>query len=592
MARESFEDAETAELLNKYFISIKVDKEERPDIDSIYMAVCQTFTGSGGWPTSIFMTPEQRPFYAGTYFPRTARYGTIGFQELLLAIHEKWENDRVALLRSADEVMEVLGRRDTAHAETDIGLIESAVKSYKSSYDEKFGGFGQAPKFPAPHNLLFLLTYYEKSGDKDCLKMVERTLSQMYRGGLFDHIGYGFCRYSTDRYFLVPHFEKMLYDNALLILAYCKAYQITENSFYRDVAEKTASYILREMASPEGGFYSAQDADSDGEEGKYYVFEPSEITRILGEETGEAFNRYYGIIESGNFGEKSIPNLLQNDTLENAFDTCLPRVYNYRRERSELRLDDKILTAWNSLMIAAMCHLYRASRNAEYLDAAKKAQRFIEEKLCREDTLFVSFRAGKHGEEGFLDDYANDIFALMALYDATFDVTYLEKAQQFCRKAISDFYDAEQGGFYLYGKDNESLILRPKETYDGAMPSGNSVMAYNLVRLFYLTSDEDIEKIMNRQLRFLSAEATRYPAGYAMFLTALSDYFEPPQKITAVLKNQTDLSELPFTISPESIVSILSKSTEEFPLKDGETTFYVCQNHSCMPPVNDLSRME
>ncbi len=592
MAHESFEDQETAALLNKYFISIKVDKEERPDIDSIYMAVCQAFTGSGGWPTSIFMTPEQKPFYAGTYFPKNARYGAIGFQELLLAIQEKWEHDRAALFRSADEIMTVLNLKSSSQAETDIKLLESAVSAYKSSYDEKFGGFGQAPKFPAPHNLLFLLTYYEKSDDLDCLKMVEGTLSQMYRGGLFDHIGYGFCRYSTDRYFLVPHFEKMLYDNALLILAYCKAYWISKNQFYRDVAEKTASYILREMTSPEGGFYSAQDADSEGEEGKYYVFEPSEIIRILGKETGEAFNRYYGITESGNFGEKSIPNLLQNDTFETAFDARLPSVYDYRRERSVLRLDDKILTAWNALMIAAMCNLYRISRNTEYLDAAKKAQRFIEEKLSQKDTLFVSYRTGKRGEKGFLDDYADYIFALMALYDATLDAAYLEKAQRLCRKAISDFYDAEQGGFYLCGKDNESLIMRPKETYDGAIPSGNSVMAYNLVRLFYLTSDEDIEKIMNRQLRFLSAEAARYPAGYAMFLIALSDYFEPPQKITAVLKNQSDLKELPFTISPESIVSIVSEPTEEFPLKDNKTTFYVCQNHSCLPPVNDLSRMK
>ena len=589
MAHESFEDAKTAELLNKYFVSIKVDKEERPDIDSIYMAVCQAFTDSGGWPTSIFMTPEQRPFYAGTYFPKTARYGSVGFQDLLAAVHERWRDDRAALLRSADEVMEVLSRRDTAHAETDIGLIESAVKSYKSSYDEKFGGFGQAPKFPAPHNLLFLLTYYEKSGDKDCLKMAERTLSQMYRGGLFDHIGYGFCRYSTDRYFLVPHFEKMLYDNALLILAYCKAYQITENPLYRDVAEKTASYILREMTSPEGGFYSAQDADSEGEEGKYYVFEPSEIIRVLGKEAGEAFNRYYGITEAGNFGGKSIPNFMQNDTFESAFDTCLPSVYDYRRQRSRLNLDDKILTAWNSLMIAAMCQLYRAGRNTEYLNAAKKAQRFIEEKLCQEDTLFVSYRAGKHSEKGFLDDYADYIFALMALYDATFDVAYLEKAQRFCRKAVADFYDREQGGFYLCGRDNESLILQPKETYDGAMPSGNSVMAYNLVRLFYLTSDEDTEKMMEQQLRFLSAAAARYPAGYAMFLIALSDFFKPPQKITAVVKNKAELEELPFTISPESIVSILSEPTEEYPLKDEKTTFYVCKNNSCMPPVNDLN---
>lgn len=608
MAHESFEDAEIAKLLNRDFVPIKVDKEERPDIDSIYMAVCQGFTGSGGWPTTIFMTAEQKPFFAGTYFPKTAYGGAVGLKELLTIVHEEWENDRAALLESADKVTDLLNRAKPVRAEANGGLIEQAVRFYKSAYDQEFGGFGEAPKFPAPHILLFLLAHYEKTGDRDALEMAETTLSQMYRGGLFDHIGYGFCRYSTDRYFLVPHFEKMLYDNALLILAYCGAYRITKKTFYRDVAEKTASYILREMTSPEGGFYSAEDADSEGEEGKYYVFKPSEIANLLGGKTGEAFSRYYGITEEGNFEGKSIPNLLQSGAFREEFDPYLPTVYEYRRRRCKLYLDDKILTSWNSLMIAAMCHLYRACRNAEYLGAAKKAQRFIEEKLCQKDTLFVAFRAGKLGKKGFLEDYADYIFALLALYDATLDPAFLEKARRFCGKTVSDFYDGEQGGFYLYGRDGEPLIARPKETSDGAVPSGNSVMAYNLVRLFYLAPDEELtpggelipgkkseedeEKILKRQLDFLSSEAQRYPAGHAMFLIALSDYFEPPQKVIAVPKNPADLKELPFTVSPESIVRVLSKPAEEYPLKDGKTTFYVCRDHSCMPPTHDLSPME
>ena len=282
LAHESFEDEEIAALLNKYFISIKVDKEERPDIDSVYMAVCQAFTGSGGWPTSIFMTSDQKPFFAGTYFPKNSRGGMVGFRELLLAIHEKWLSDRDMLLRDSEKIIRHLNSSETVSNISDIDITHLAVSQYERIYDEKFGGFGRAPKFPTPHNLLFLLEYYERYKTASCLNMAEHTLIQMYRGGMFDHIGFGFCRYSTDKKFLVPHFEKMLYDNALLILAYCKAYTVTKKEIYLEIAEKTASYILREMTSDEGGFYSSQDADSEGEEGKYYLFTPDEITKILG----------------------------------------------------------------------------------------------------------------------------------------------------------------------------------------------------------------------------------------------------------------------------------------------------------------------
>ncbi|HNW04504.1 MAG TPA: DUF255 domain-containing protein [Oscillospiraceae bacterium] len=685
MARESFEDEEIARLLNRDFVSVKVDKEERPDIDSVYQAACQEFTGGSGWPATIFMTPEQKPFFAGTYFPKTAWGGMIGLKELLTAVHEEWESDRAALSASADRITALLRRAEAARtnplqAGADRELIESAVAFYKGRYDERFGGFGEAPKFPAPHIPLFLLTYYEKSGDRETLAMAETTLLQMYRGGLFDHIGGGFCRYSTDRYFLVPHFEKMLYDNALLILAYCKAYRVTKKTFYRDVAEKTARYVLREMTSPDGGFYSAEDADSEGKEGKYYVLTPREILGVLGPETGEAFCRHYNITEKGNFDGKSIPNLLQSDPFCAEFDSCLPMVYDYRRGRHALRLDDKILASWNSLMIAALCHLYRAAGDESYLAAAKEAQRFLEKNLCQGDALFVSFRAGGRGEPGFLDDYADYVFALLALHGATLEPSFLEKARHFCKRAVAGFYDAERGGFYLYARGGEPLIARPKETYDGAAPSGNSMMAYDLARLSLLDEggesdmggdpapegksspvgktagesasagkrpggpvpggdfapdggpagkaapaekrfegpapggdfapgreitpdggpagksapgEELTEKtVLKRQMAFLSAQAGGYPAGYAMFLTALSEYLEPPQTIVAVPKDPADLKELPFIVPPESAVRVFCAPTKEYPLKDGRTTFYVCQNRRCLPPVHDLRRME
>lgn len=592
MAHESFEDNEIADILNEHFISIKVDKEERADIDSIYMAVCQALTGSGGWPTSIFMTPDQKPFYAGTYFPKEARYGTVGLKELLLIIHTKWNTSRGELLQSADSIVAAIKKENRSQGETDSMLIELAVKSFKSSYDSKWGGFGNAPKFPSPHNLLFLLTHYEKSENENSLEMAQHTLVQMYKGGIFDHIGYGFSRYSTDRFFLVPHFEKMLYDNALLMLAYCKAYWITKNPLYCEIAEKTARYILREMTSTQGAFYSAQDADSDGEEGKYYVLEPSELIALLGEKAGEAFNNYYSITERGNFEGKSIPNLLKDHALSNEFDAHRQAIYEYRKQRNTLHLDDKILTSWNSLMIAAMCWLYRISRKGEYLQAAQKSQQFLEEHLCQDGVLFVSYRNGTHTQNGFLDDYANYIFALLALYDATLETSYLDKATQFAKKVICDFFDAEDGGFYLSGEQNETLIIRPKECYDGAIPSGNSVMAYNLVRLFHLTSDDAFDTIRKQQLDFLYREARHYPAGYAMYLMALSDYFEAPPMITVVPKNKDDRRDIPFLVSLNSIVKVLDKPTEEYRITNDKTTYYVCHNHSCYPPVNDLTQRE
>lgn len=606
MAHESFEDSEIAEIMNRYFIAVKVDREERPDIDSIYMTVCQAFTGSGGWPMTIFLTPEQKPFFAGTYFPKTSAYGRIGLEELLQQVHGRWQSNRARMLESADEITSILQKQALQRNHSFIEesgdgeaarLIDRAVTFFRESYDKKYGGFGEAPKFPTPHQLLFLMRCHEKRGDQDTLEMVEKTLLQMYRGGIFDHIGGGFCRYSTDAYFLVPHFEKMLYDNALLLSAYCKAYQITKKQIYLDVAKKTARYVLREMTSSEGAFYSAMDADSEGEEGKYYLFTPDEVIQVLGETAGQAFNRYYDITEKGNFEGKSIPNLLHHIQSADGQNVCFGdgnmeqycvAVSEYRSHRYRMHLDDKVLTSWNSLMIAALCSLYRVSGENEYIRAAQRAWEFICSHLCENDTLYVSWRDGQRGEKGFLDDYAFSIYALLALYHATLDTSYLERAELFCKQAVSGFYDEAHGGFFMYGKEHEALLLRPKETYDGAVFCGNSAMAYDLVQLSFLTGDEKLRQLSERQIEFLSEEARGYPARHTMFLLALLDARDKPDQITIVRKDERDPAGLVCRIPLDTIVVIREQGDEEYPLKNERTTYYICRNHSCLPPTNEL----
>ena len=586
MAHESFEDEAIAELLNRDFISIKVDREERPDIDSIYMAACQAFTGGGGWPTSIFMTADQKPFFAGTYFPPTSQYGRPGLKELLMLIREKWDNDRKSLLLQADQLVGQLNRRTGGRA-VRADLPKLAVSAFRRSYDRQYGGFGNAPKFPSPHIFLFLLEYHAQNDAPDCLEMVRHTLLQMYRGGLFDHIGGGFCRYSTDKEFLVPHFEKMLYDNALLIEAYCRTYAATGDVLFLRIAEKTAAYVLRELSSPEGGFYSAQDADSDGEEGKYYLFTPEETVEALGREAGEAFNLHFGIDEMGDLDGKSIPNLLQSNITSREFDGYFEKLQQYRLQRCRLHLDDKILTSWNGLMITAMCTLYRVSGNHVYLNAAKNAETFIREHLCDGERLFVSFRDGKRGVEGFLDDYAGYILALLSLYDAVLDEKYLARAKALCTRVFDAFKDDKDGGYYMNSREGEALIRRPKESYDGAIPSGNSLMAWNLVRLALLTGDEQYEQEAQRQLDYLGSEAAAYPAGYTMFLLAYLLHDSPPPKLTVVSKEHEDVCDLSARVPVDTVLS-RQEPSDHSPLRNDKTTFYMCRNRSCLPPVNDL----
>lgn len=580
MAHESFENNEVADILNKNFVSIKVDKEERPDIDSIYMQVCQAFTGSGGWPTSVFLTPDQTPIFAGTY------YSKADFCRLANRIAQLWETQREELLTAGREIVSALSSPAAGNESVSNHLLDMAAHQFAQAFDEKNGGFGNSPKFPSPHNLLFLLSRWQTANDKQALKMAEKTLTQMYKGGLFDHIGFGFSRYSTDDFFLVPHFEKMLYDNALLMMAYITAFHITKNELFKDVAVKTATYVLREMTDPAGGFYSAQDADSDGEEGKFYTFTYEELTALLGEKNGSNFNEYFGITKEGNFEGKNIPNLLGQETLSRETSKFIPAVLDYRKKRTQLHLDDKILTAWNGLMICAFTRMYRAVGDMVYLETAKDAYSFIEQNLMENGTLFVSFRHTRSKTPGFLDDYANTILALISLYEATLEKDYLNKALRLTEKTADHFYDGENGGFFLYGADAEQLILRPKETYDGAMPSGNSVMAYNLVKLSQITQDPKLEQQAKRQLAFMSAAAEDYPMGYSFFLLALLEYLNPPVRIVCVRKDE-DAYLAKF---PQNAAVRLVDSGEEpqYPIINGRTTYYVCNAKSCLPPTNNL----
>lgn len=588
MAHESFEDKKTAEILNQYFVSIKIDREERPDIDSVYMSVCQAFTGSGGWPMSIFMTWDKKPFFAGTYFPPKSHYGMPGFPDLLYVIVSQWNNNRRKLLQSAEQIITHLKSAESGDKNIDDEeLIKRAMQIFSESFDEINGGFSSAPKFPTPHNLLFLMLYAKHKQDSDALKMAEKTLLQMRKGGIFDHIGYGFSRYSTDKYFLAPHFEKMLYDNALLIIAYSAAYYLTNNEIYLDTAEKTTEYILREMTSADGGFYSAQDADSEGVEGKYYTFTLDEIINVLGEEKGKRFAESFDITSNGNFEGVNILNLLKSNDLESDFSEEIHNLYDYRKKRTNLHLDDKILLSWNSLMIAALSIFYRVSRNEKYLNAVVNAQKFIEENMCDGVQLFTSWRDGKHSEKSFLDDYAFYIASLIELYNSTLDKVYLEKAERFCDEAVRRFEDCQRDGFYLCEASYTEIFMNPKETYDGAIPSGNSVMAYNFVRMFQLTENEKYRKLTEKQFEFLSVQAQDYPAGHSVFLLAKLLHENPPEHIVIAVKHKSDFQEIQKELPFLANVSVVLDSVD-YPLKNDKMTYYVCKNHTCSPPTNIL----
>ena len=601
MERESFEDNEIAETLNDHFISIKVDREERPDIDHIYMNVCQALTGGGGWPLTILMTPDKKPFFAGTYFPKYA------LLSILKGAENAWINDREDILQSSSKVLNAVNESENISDEDfNPNLIEEAFSEFKSDFDSVYGGFGNAPKFPAPHNLFFLLRYWYKTKDKSALYMVQKTLDSMYKGGIFDHIGYGFSRYSTDRKWLVPHFEKMLYDNALLSLAYLETYEVTGNSKYKEAAEQIFTYVLRDMTSPEGGFFSAEDADSEGIEGKFYVWTQDEIENILGMEDGRKFCEYFNITSEGNFEHKNIPNLIKSASASmdmEFINRSRKKVFDVRNKRIHPFKDDKILTSWNGLMIAALAVGARVLDNNEYIDAAKGAVNFIFSKLIQKDgRMLARFRDGEAALPAYADDYAFLIWGLIELYESTFKVDYLEKAVKLNKDLIKYFWDDKNGGLFVYGSDSEQLITRPKEIYDGAAPSGNSVSALNFLRLARLTGNYELEEKANQILKAFRGTIQNYPRGYSFALTALLFTQSKGKEIVIAGDKKSDETQKmihiineefrPFTTvilysDENKYIEKLIPFITEYKTIDGKTAAYVCENFSCQAPVTD-----
>ena len=584
MHRESFRDGEIAALLNGSFVPVKVDREERPDLDSVYMEACRAFTGgAGGWPMTLFLTPEGRPFYGGSYFPPRTRSGGIGLLELLETVREKWKEERDSLTESAEKLTAAL-RRSAAEAapyDGDDALIQGALWQLLRSYDGEYGGFGEAPKFPMPHLLLFALQQYEKRGDERLLAMAEKTLGAMAAGGIFDQVGGGFCRYAVDRAWQIPHFEKMLCDNALLIRANVRAFRLTGREEWLDTAKMTADYVLRELTGPEGGFYCAQDADSEGEEGRFYLLKKAELETLLGEKT-EAFCAALNIGE-----EDRIP--YRTGPLPPEIRAILPKVRAWRKARHPLNTDDKILCSWNGLMIEALCELYRATEEEAWLTAAKRAQAFLDAHLREGAQLFHSFRAGKRGIRAQLADYAAEISALLALWGASLEPEWPELAEELADKAVEAFFDAEKGGFFLYDGYSEELILRPKESEDGALPGTNALMTRALLALQALRPSEAREEVLEKQLRWQSGLARLDPMGHAAFLAALSDRLLPPAQVTVSVVDAESKAELPFLIPPEAALRIVSPPTEEYPLLEGKTAYYICRGKTCLPPVTELS---
>ncbi|GAB6179663.1 thioredoxin domain-containing protein [Desulfotomaculum defluvii] len=624
MERESFESEDVADVLNQYFISIKVDREERPDIDQIYMNVCQALTGSGGWPLTIIMTPNQKPFFAGTYFPKTSNYGRPGLIEVLEQISGMWQGERSRLLEIGDKLTSHMqAEASTAPGQLPADILEQTYRLFEKNYDKSYGGFGNAPKFPTPHNLMFLLRYWYKTGEEKALDMVAETLDAMHRGGIYDHIGFGFARYSTDKKWLVPHFEKMLYDNALLAFAFMETYQITKNPRFGRIAKEIFTYILRDMTSPEGGFYSAEDADSEGVEGKFYVWQPEEVIKLLGPVDGELFCRYYDITTKGNFEGASIPNLINQNPLQFAeeldisledlvegLEKCRKTLFEEREKRIHPYKDDKILTSWNGLMIAALAKGAQVFQSNLYLEAAEKAMDFIFAKLQRPNgRLLARYREGEAAYQAYLDDYAFIIWALLELYQASFEPRYLQNAVNLTEAMLDLFYDNEHGGFYFYGKDSEELFSRPKDIYDGAIPSGNSVATVNLLKLARLTESSRYGEIAKQQLQVFAGDLERYPAGYSFFMMGAYLEQEPPMEIVVagpkedpVLKQMVGTLQQSFLPNASLMVrydnDFAAKWSDLLPLiKDknpvtGKTAAYVCKNFSCQAPVTELTALQ
>lgn len=627
MEKESFEDEEVAKLMNDTFVSIKVDREERPDIDGVYMAVCQMITGGGGWPLTIVMTPDKKPFFAGTYFPKYNRFGRIGMLELITKLNEIWKNRREEVLNSAEEITKSISNISykKSNEEIDEKIFDKAFDEYTRRFDKEYGGFGNAPKFPTPHNLLFLLKYYRRTKNIFALEMVEKTLTEMRKGGIYDHIGFGFARYSTDKYWLVPHFEKMLYDNALLLMAFSEAFQITGNDFYKTTAEEITEYILRDMTHPEGGFFSAEDADSEGEEGKFYLWTEVELKELLNKDEADFIIKVFNTEPNGNWydearGVRTGNNILhlKKSYKELADDFGLNQVdfiskinsirkkmFDWREKRIHPHKDDKILTDWNSLMISALVKSSVVLNKSQFLEAALKADKFVKKYLFNSEKILHRFREGESAIDGNIDDYAFFIQAQLDLFEATSEADFLLTAIRLNEILFQKFWDEKSGGYFFTSEDSEKLIVRQKEIYDGAIPSGNSVQLLNLVRLYELTGDTFYYEIAQKQVKAFSGEVNRMPSVFAQFLCGLEFLSGTSVQLVIAAKDKNVTDEIFKKLSreyfPSKVIIRLNHLNHQKlseiipPLKDYKVeenpTIYLCRNFVCEKPTNNIDEV-
>jgi len=628
MERESFENEKIAAIMNKYYINIKVDREERPDLDEIYMSAVQIMTGSGGWPMTVFLTPELKPFYGGTYFPPDDRYGRPGFPKLLEAVEDAYRSKREEIDEQAEKLVshinQISNPKGVENLSLDDKIIEQAFYHYQNRFDSQHGGFGQAPKFPPGMGLILLLRYWKRSGNSRALHIVEFTLEKMARGGMNDQLGGGFHRYSTDEIWLTPHFEKMLYDNSLLTVTYLEAFQATGKPFYREVVEETLGYILREMYDQQnGGFYSTQDADSEGEEGKFFVWTPDEVEQILGQADAKVFCDFYDVTDHGNFEHQNIlwvktptdlytkkTNIEQTDLI-NILSRCKKKLFDAREKRIKPGLDDKILTSWNGLMIRSMGLAYQILGDPRYLEAAETSAKFILKELVQKNGhLLRTHRAGKSHLNACLEDYSYFIAGLIELYQASFDPHWLREANRLNQIMISQFWDSQNGGFFFTGKDHPELIVRSKSAYDGATPSGASMAVHVLLRLAILLNQPDLKEKAKITFSLYDHTMKTAPSGSAQMLCGVDFLIDAPKEIAIVgnpLNEQTQeiLRNIHRRFVPNKVIALLNPNTEEkqeieelIPLLagktsiDGKTTIYVCQNYACQLPTTDIDDLD
>ena len=631
MAHESFEDPEVARLMNEVFVSIKVDREERPDIDNVYMMVCQMMTGGGGWPLTIVMTPDKKPFFAATYIPKETRFGRIGMLDLIPRIKELWTTQRNQVLSSARQITAHLKQmpQDAPGEELEESTLELTYDQLAERFDIQYGGFGSAPKFPTPHNLLFLLRYWKRSGNEKPLEMVEKTLQAMRLGGIYDHLGFGFHRYSTDSKWLVPHFEKMLYDQAMLALAYTEAYQATGKKEYEKTAREIFTYVLRDMTAAEGGFYSAEDADSEGEEGKFYLWTHEEIRQVLAGKEANLIIKLFNVKEDGNFaeeasGRKIRKNILHStkslkefttelkmseQDLEKLFEAIRQKLFTYRGERIHPHKDDKILTDWNGLMITALARGARVFDEPRYAEAATGALDFILKNMRTPDgRLLHRYRDGEANIPAYLDDYVFLIWGLLELYETTFEVRHLQTALNLTKVSIGRFWDDNNGGFYFTADNGENILIRQKEIHDGAIPSGNSVAMLNLLQLGRITANPDFEERAAKIERAFSKNVKQLPSAHTQLMAAVDFGVGPSYEVVIVGNPKTnDTKEMLKAIRrqfiPNKVVILRPTGQESADIDnlvefikfqtsiEGKATAYVCVNYNCKYPTTDISKM-